>query len=109
MIDPYNVLGVPASATPAEITHAYRRQLRTCHPDLRSGKSDSGADERLWQVLAAYRLLRDPKLRSDYDRRVARARKNAHRNQPPVRITVRHKNSAQMGDGFWAGPVRWHR
>ncbi|KZS57762.1 hypothetical protein A4G26_15210 [Mycobacterium kansasii] len=105
MIDPYSVLGVPPTATQTEITHAYRRQLRRCHPDLRSGKPDSGADERLRQVLAAYRVLRDPQLRNDYDRAVARVRKH----RPPARIAIRRNDSAHVGAVLWAGPVCWHR
>ncbi|KZS81835.1 J domain-containing protein [Mycobacterium persicum] len=105
MIDPYAVLGVSPTATQAEITHAYRRLLRWCHPDLRSGEPDSGADERLRQVLSAYRVLRDPQLRNDYDRAVARVRKH----RPTARIAVRRNDSAHVGAALWAGPVRWHR
>ncbi|BCI90554.1 hypothetical protein NIIDMKKI_57600 [Mycobacterium kansasii] len=72
---------------------------------MRSGEPDSGADERLRQVLAAYRVLRDPQLRDDYDRAVARVRKH----RPSARIAVRRNDSVHVGATLWAGPVRWHR
>ncbi|GBE64766.1 hypothetical protein MFM001_12280 [Mycobacterium sp. MFM001] len=105
MSDPYSVLGVSPTASQAEITHAYRRQLRDYHPDRRSGEPNSGADERLRQILAAYALLRDPSRRAAYDRahpvrkastsvRIPVSRRRSHDDdQPPLR----------------AGPVRWHR
>ena len=55
--DPYAVLGVTPTATPAEITHAFRAKLRTLHPDTCSAAVSDGE---LRQVLAAYGLLRDP-------------------------------------------------
>ncbi|HTZ13884.1 MAG TPA: J domain-containing protein [Mycobacterium sp.] len=69
--DPYLVLGVPPTASQAEITHAYRTHLRAHHPDTRPARSAHTADERLRQVLAAYALLRDPARRADYDRLIA--------------------------------------
>ena len=66
--DPYLVLGVPPTATQAQITHAYRARLRTEHPDSRRWPSSPIADERLRQVLAAYALIRDYARRANYDR-----------------------------------------
>lgn len=68
MTDPYEVLGVSPTATRAEITHAYRHQMRRQYPDLRVIERSEGADERLLQIVAAYALLRDPRRRSEYDR-----------------------------------------
>ena len=105
MTDPYTVLGVSPKATQAEITHAYRRQLRTHHPDTRSKKSTSGADERLRQILAAYALLRDPRRRADYDRTVHRA----DADPGPVQTPVTSVEPTDDQPPLWAGPVRWHR
>lgn len=105
MTDPYSVLGVSPTATQAEITRAYRNQLRTHHPDTRAMQSTSGADERLRQILAAYALLRDPRRRADYDR-------NARQAEPdpgPVRIPVARPRPVDDQPPLWAGPVRWHR
>ncbi|OBK41115.1 molecular chaperone DnaJ [Mycobacterium sp. 1245111.1] len=102
--DPYTVLGLTPKATQAEITHAYRRQLRDHHPDLHSSEPDAPADERLRQIVAAYALLRDATRRAAYDR-AHPARDDAG----PTRISVKHLKSAGEQPELWAGPVRWHR
>jgi curved DNA-binding protein CbpA len=104
MTDPYSVLGVSPTATHAEITHAYRRRLREHHPDLRSRESNSEADERLRQILAAYALLRDSDRRAAYNRGHP-----SHSDTHSVQIDVTHKDSADNQPPLWAGPVRWHR
>ena len=78
--DPYATLGVSPTATAQEITRAYRRRLRSYHPDLRGDPAGSGADDRLHAALAAYALLRDPRRRAEYDRSVRAA--------GPVPVTV---------------------
>ncbi|GFG72841.1 J domain-containing protein [Mycobacterium botniense] len=105
MTDPYAVLGVAPTATQAEITRAYRRQLRAHHPDSRPSASNSGADERLRQILAAYALLRDPRRRAEYDRTARPAR----RDTGPVRIPVTRIEPVDNEPPLRAGPVRWHR
>lgn len=104
MTDPYTVLGVSPAATQAEITHAYRRHLRDHHPDTRHTASNTGADERLRQVLAAYALLRDPHRRDEYDRAHP-----APKDTGPVPITVTHINATEAQPPLRAGPAQWHR
>lgn len=71
--DPYAVLGLAPTATADEITRAYRRQVRTLHPDTRdTPQSNPQLDDRLRQVLAAYAVLRDPERRARYDRAATR-------------------------------------
>jgi curved DNA-binding protein CbpA len=81
--DPYATLGVAATATQDQITHAYRRKLRALHPDTRdaSTPADPSADEQLRRIMAAYALLRDRVRRASFDR-----------SSPSgaVRIPVRH-------------------
>ena len=64
--DPYAVLGLPPTATQDQITNAYRRQVRTLHPDVRTTSQPARppSDEQLRRVLAAYSLLRDPERRA---------------------------------------------
>jgi len=102
--DPYQVLGVSPIATQAEITHAYRRQLRDHHPDMRFRESNSAAGERLRQILAAYALLRDPRRRAAYDRAHP-----AHKDTGPVQIPVTRIDCTDERPPLWAGPARWHR
>lgn len=109
MTDPYTTLGVSRTATADEVTRAYRDQLRTHHPDSRSGATDSGPDDHLYddhlqQVLAAYALLRDPARRARYDRsHVARDRTSG------TSITVRRAQTGAGEPPLRAGPACWHR
>ena len=73
LLDPYAVLGLPRTATPGEVTNAYRRHVRALHPDTRASPQQSAADDQLQRVLAAYALLRDPTRRARYDRMDAHA------------------------------------
>ena len=60
----YAVLGVERDATDLEIKRAYRRQSKTCHPDV--DPSDEGR-ERFDAVTLAYETLKDAKKRDAYD------------------------------------------
>eukprot|EP00435_Cladocopium_sp_Y103_P077090 s1_g829.t1 len=55
MRNPYHVLGISPQAGPDEIKSAYRRLVKTYHPD--SGSKDPRQKERFHEVTAAYDLL----------------------------------------------------
>ncbi len=63
--DLYAVLGVPTSATPAEIKKAYRQLARELHPD--KNPEDAKAEARFKEVGRAYEVLADPDARQEYD------------------------------------------
>src|SRR5690554_6745766 len=62
----YDILGVGRSASDADITKAYRKLAKECHPDLKPG--DKKAEERFKQISAAYDILGDKEKRARYDR-----------------------------------------
>ncbi|MDP2079896.1 MAG: DnaJ C-terminal domain-containing protein [Pseudotabrizicola sp.] len=64
-IDPYKALGLTKSATADEIKKAYRKLVRTSHPDLHP--DDAGAEARFKAISAAYDLLKDPETRARFD------------------------------------------
>jgi len=63
--NPYKLLGVPKSASDAEIRKAYRGLAKKLHPDV--NKDNPKAAERFKEISAAYTLLSDKKLRKQYD------------------------------------------
>lgn len=65
MKSPYVVLGVPSTATAAEIQSAYRRLAKKLHPDLNPG--DKAAEDKFKEVAGAYDLLGDADKRKRFD------------------------------------------
>jgi len=72
----YEILGVPADATPEEIQKAYHRLALTHHPDVRKA---SDAEERMKDINAAYEVLSDPEKRRQFDQ------KRVIKEPPPIR------------------------
>jgi molecular chaperone DnaJ len=62
---PYQVLGVPKTATEDEVKKAYRKLARENHPDANQG--DSAAEERFKEIQGAYDILSDAEKRKQYD------------------------------------------
>lgn len=65
MKNPYDVLGVAAAATAAEIQSAYRKLAKALHPDLNPG--DKAVEEKFKEASAAYDLLKDADKRRRFD------------------------------------------
>jgi hypothetical protein len=66
--DLYAVLGVADDASSEAIRRGYRREARSCHPDV---TASAEAAERFRRLAAAYEVLGDPSARRAYDRRRA--------------------------------------
>ncbi|MGN6680149.1 MAG: J domain-containing protein [Streptosporangiaceae bacterium] len=84
--DPYQVLGIGADASGADIARAYRRLARALHPDSRPG--DPAAAQ--FRALSdAYGLLSDPARRAAYD------------HQHPPRPARRPRPPGSAGPPLW--------
>lgn len=59
----YNILGVDTEATQDEIKKAYYKKIKEIHPDVNKGINSEESIE----VIKAYRVLSNPKLRQEYD------------------------------------------
>src|SRR3954471_16915483 len=95
--DYYEILGVPRSASQAEIKKAFRKLAREHHPDRNPG--DTAAEERFKEVQHAYDVLGDDKKRKDYDRFGAQNGRGAAGagGQPNMNFDF---NIADLGDLF---------
>jgi molecular chaperone DnaJ len=60
--DYYKALGVPQTATEADIRRAYRKLAKQHHPD-----AHPGSEERFKEISVAYDVLSDPTKRKEYD------------------------------------------
>jgi curved DNA-binding protein len=63
--DYYDVLGVPRTASPKDISAAFRKLARKYHPDLNSG--DKQAEARFKEISEAHEVLSDTKKKKLYD------------------------------------------
>ena len=120
--DHYAVLGVSPTATQSEIAHAYRRLVRLHHPDTQSAADQPSAEHNeqhgerppaaptLDEVLAAYAVLRDPRRRAEYDRRLQPLPPSSPQPsptaQPPAAPRVRRRQYEEPQ--IRVGPVRYH-
>ena len=62
--DPYKLLGVPKTASDAEIRKAYRALAKKYHPDV---NKDPKSQERFKEISAAHTLLSDKDMKKRYD------------------------------------------
>jgi curved DNA-binding protein len=63
--DYYDILGVPRTAAPKEISSAFRKLARKYHPDLNAGNKE--AEARFKEISEAHEVLSDAKKRGLYD------------------------------------------
>lgn len=86
-ISHYSTLGVDEHATQAQIRDAYRRSVQRCHPDRFQGIPE--AEAAFKEITIAYKVLREPRSRRDYDRRLglAHARRDSVDEAPDMRST----------------------
>jgi DnaJ-class molecular chaperone len=100
--DPYDALGLTRKATADDIKKAYRKLVRTSHPDLHP--DDAGAEARFKAISTAYEILKDPETRARYDAGeidglgAERPRRQYYRD-----FADAPGNAYQQGQGFGAG------
>ena len=104
LIDAYAVLGVPESASGAEIKSAFKRAARRTHPDV---NHEPGAEAAFKAVVAAYEILSDPVKRREHDRLRQEARRPRCRTcGAPVAYTGKRCAACQQGGRSYTGGRR---
>ena len=98
---PYDILGVPASATDDQLRRAYRAKLRETHPDT------GGAATHFHAVQHAWELIGTPDARDAYDRGGARAVDGESRTWAPAPPPRRPDSRPQART--YGHPGGWYR
>lgn len=95
--DHYQILNVGRGASLNEIKKAFRQEIASYHPDrfIRASESERDyARARSQRINEAFRVLRDSKLRENYDN-----------TMQPGRITGRHQRTGRHGEPIPTGPL----
>lgn len=67
MVDYYQILNVPRSATQDEVSKSYRKLALLYHPDRVPENEKANATENFKKIVEAYEVLGDPNERAKYD------------------------------------------
>ena len=105
--DYYAVLGVPKTASPAEIKKAFRKLARQHHPDAKPG--DTAAERKFKDINEANEVLSDPDKRKQYDELGANweAISRAEGRVAPVAVPAARGHTAGSVAGGQGGNVRY--
>jgi curved DNA-binding protein len=79
--DYYETLGVPRTASEADIKKSFRKLAREYHPDV--AKDKKKAEEKFKEINEAYEVLSDPAKRKKYDELGANWKSGAEFRPPP--------------------------
>jgi hypothetical protein len=99
--DHYATLGVAPGANARTIRAAYKALAQRCHPD-KTGGADPEAMARMAEINAAYRVLGDPRRRSQYDQERARERRAAEPRTADARHPRRRRRRGPRGPSLFA-------
>jgi len=80
----YDILNISEQATQDDIHAAYRRLVKTWHPDRHHGGNSERANRNFVLLQQAYQNLNTPDARSNYNQRLAKMKRTIMANQNKV-------------------------
>jgi curved DNA-binding protein CbpA len=95
----YGSLGLGSQASQDEIRDAYRRRVKSCHPDM-TGSPEETEDFRA--AREAYEVLSDPEKRQEYD---ARRRRDSLKQRPQKQGQTFHRQFAEADIDLVLSPI----
>jgi len=98
--NPYAILGVPPTASAAQVRDAYRRLAKEFHPDR---QTDADANERMQRINKAFQMVSSPSARASYDARSAVPPPATYPHWGGTQRTSRYRDGA--GAATWAEPA----
>jgi curved DNA-binding protein len=101
--DYYETLGVPKTASEAEIKKAFRKLARQYHPDVVKERDKKSAEAKFKEINEAYEVLSDPEKRKKYDTLGADWERGGTAQQAPPNW----QDFAQPGAGRRQGGVEY--
>jgi DnaJ-class molecular chaperone len=67
----YEMLNIDKNASKEEIVQAFRKMIKTCHPDRIKDKAEKQmAEEKFQQITEAFNILKDDAKRKEYDEKL---------------------------------------
>ncbi len=99
--DYYAVLGVPRTASDADLKKAFRKLAREYHPDV--AKDKKRAEEKFKEINEAYEVLGDPAKRKQYDQLGPNWKSGAEFRPPPGWGGARSPGGAGAGEFNFGG------
>jgi curved DNA-binding protein len=102
--DYYETLGVPKTASDADIKKAFRKLARQYHPDVVKEKEKKTAEAKFKEINEAYEVLGDAEKRKKYDTLGA----DWERGGGPQQAPPNWQDFAQPGAGGRPGGVEFH-
>ncbi len=79
----YEILGIPATASAAEIKRSYRRRAKELHPDIPDTvRTATERADRMRELIHAYETLSDPERRAEFDALYSVFRKSRGMDHP---------------------------
>ncbi len=98
----YDILGISAQASDADVKAAYRKQARNKHPDANQG--NPGSEDAFKELHRAYAILSDPNQRTLYDlgeidETGATIRTNTHKRRKPFEDFIKRRQWGKQGAG----------